>query len=474
MTRERRECVIGIAASCRDVADLGAFLAAAGMEPNQRLVEVVASRGSLEACRWLVDPCRFKGKLDQMSLRGPIGELEAPAAFSAAREGQETVLDAVMARPHGFWLSRHPGKIGVCKAAFKGCALATAQRMWERAVVPAWTLVQADRVQLLSSALVSKRDWQAKAEFLIERGVQLSPRSYSTVAELAPTGTVLERFEWLEDRGLDPCNDALPNAAARGDSAAVAWLLGEGAAEVEPSVPQRAFEAAARSGCVEALRLLAGEGLGFSLPGVIAAAAEGGQAGSLQWAWDDGAGAAGVNQPALFLSAAKSGSREAMRWLAAHGCPGTKGAWAKAVESGCEAAVELLAKLGCPKPTDGGPYAEALHLRDWRLLPVLKRAGVSFGPPKRSNLVLQALRMGARVAVLEWLLAHGCPPPKWSKALSEMPEGSTSKLWAWVRGKAAAEKPERRGVEAWADEEACWEGWEGRWEASRTGQDHQD
>ncbi|KAG2493993.1 hypothetical protein HYH03_007920 [Edaphochlamys debaryana] len=500
LMRERRGRVVGIAARCcSDVADLEAVLAAADAPPNQQLVEDAARGGNLRACRWLTDPCRFEGRLDWRPLLSAAAgggeqsvvdwcleagsyeakESTAYAAESAAREGHESLMEwlLAMAQPYDGSLGRYSG---ICEAAFRGCSLETAQRMWERTELPdpandpeGWELRE-----VLSNALVSKRDWQAKAEFLIERGVSLSTSSYREVAELPCSGDVLERFEWLKRAGLRPCCYTLPALAARGNTAALAWLLAEGAAADDESARQRAFETAARSGHVEALRLLTGAGWACSLPGVFEAAAEGGQAGALQWAWDEAAATGATVQcnlePELFVSAAKSGSPEAMRWLSVHGGRGAKGAWAKAVESGCEAAVDVLTELNCPKPTNGGPYGEAVNQRDWRLLPVLKRAGVSLGPPNRSSLVLQALRKGVPLSVLQWMLEEGCPAPHdWWEAVAAVRGSSGAEVGAWVRATAEAQGPRRSSTWAAEDREDCWGGsWRGPDYWEQRGHDH--
>ncbi|KAG2496735.1 hypothetical protein HYH03_005146 [Edaphochlamys debaryana] len=234
---------------------------------------------------------RLFGELPR-SAAAAAAALAAGQAAAAERQRLRQQREAHRAQEQGGARGPHGNsEIAICKAAFRGCSLSTVQRVLDWAELPG-PATWRELGGMLSNALVSKRDWQAKVEFLLARGLSLNSTSYSDVAELASKGDMLERFEWLMRKGIRPRHDNLPTVAARGDTAAFSWLLAEGEPAVRPNRPQRAFEAAARSGCVEALQLLAGAGLACSLPGVIAAAAEGGQASALQWAWDAAAATA--------------------------------------------------------------------------------------------------------------------------------------------------------------------------------------
>ncbi|KAG2495011.1 hypothetical protein HYH03_006944 [Edaphochlamys debaryana] len=175
---------------------------------------------------------------------------------------------------------------------------------------------------------------------------------------------------------------------------------------------------AAREGHVAALTVLArspwGSDVDVVAVRVLEAAAQAGRVEVLAWAWEafrSDWDAACARSPGLLTWAARSGSVEAIRWVHSHGGGGVgqEAAWSGAVESGCQAAVEVLAELGGPMPSDGSPFARALELREWALLPLLHAQGVPMGRwAQERPLLARALEAGAAPAsLLQGLAGEG-------------------------------------------------------------------
>ncbi|KAG2485923.1 hypothetical protein HYH03_015367 [Edaphochlamys debaryana] len=250
--------------------------------------------------------------------------------------------------------------------------------------------------------------WKGRAKFLLSGGARPSGKCYQAAAA-APVGAVEERFAWLKARGCGP-GKQLPHlittAIATGDTGALAWLLAEAG---QPG--RQAFgclgtaKKAAAAGHLGVLKTLQGAGrLGSStgaMEALASAAASGGQLAVLQWAAEAMSDKA-LSSLGLFTAAAGSGNVEMLRWLLQRGCPMYSGAWSAAIRSGCEAALELLEELGCPQPECGTPYRLAVRVREWRMLPILLRAGVPLGPAQ--ELVKSAAYCGAPLATLQGLV----------------------------------------------------------------------
>ncbi|KAG2449625.1 hypothetical protein HYH02_005158 [Chlamydomonas schloesseri] len=111
--------------------------------------------------------------------------------------------------------------------------------------------------------------------------------------------------------------------------------------------------------------------------------------------------------PALCAAAARSGSLEALRLLRARGCPWDADAIVAGAEAGCEAVLEYLVAEGCPAPADDRVYAAPLAAEDLLTLRCLRRLGLPFR--REPAVFARALAAKHSLALLKWLYETGVP-----------------------------------------------------------------
>ncbi|KAG2491194.1 hypothetical protein HYH03_010404 [Edaphochlamys debaryana] len=329
-------------------------------------------------------------------------------------------------------------------AALEGCDLATVKRLVSEygEVHQLRAFLEEEEVEeeeeedvedietLVAAALRSRQsDWRERAEWALAQGELLrgeaAEECYLAVrlasCDAASPGlgpAAVERFEWLKGKGCPPESVRLVLGAAveEGNLEAVQYLLAEGCEMAEESL----FEvqmAAAEQGHLAVLQALEQAGCEIETEAVVYGAAAGGRLDVLKWAVETFEVTL-HNFGQMAHVAIVAGSLETVRWFvtdqAGPRAAVTERDWVAAVRSGSEAMVELLAELGCPKPDDGEAYHYALHKGEWRMLPALRRAGLSFGPPHQ-RLMVAAIDAGAPLATLQWLEGSGCPGLDWAE-----------------------------------------------------------
>ncbi|KAG2491192.1 hypothetical protein HYH03_010402 [Edaphochlamys debaryana] len=336
-------------------------------------------------------------------------------------------------------------------SALEGCGLATVKRL-----VGEYGEVRALRSclkededapipkTLVAAALRSRLpDWRVRAEWVLAQREPLQGDAAEDCYLAVPLANVdgptpglgpaaVERFEWLKSKGCLPdrggagYRSVLGSAVAEGDLEAVRWLLAEGCVMAHEN-SRSAQHAAAEKGYLAVLQALKQAGRKIDPGAVLGGAFTGGRPDILKWAskifetfeifgedlYDDAVQAV--------RDTIEEGSVETVRWLvedaAGPGADIIEEDWVLAVRSGSEAMVELLAELGCPQSDDGEPYRYALHWREWRMLPALRRAGLSFGPPEQGHMVT-AIEAGAPLVMVQWLEGSGCPGIDWAEVLA--------------------------------------------------------
>ncbi|KAG2491193.1 hypothetical protein HYH03_010403 [Edaphochlamys debaryana] len=328
-------------------------------------------------------------------------------------------------------------------AALEGCDLATVKRLVGEygEVRELRSYLEEEEVEedededipqtLVAAALRSRQsDWRARAEWTLAQGEPLQGEAAEDcclavrlASPDAPTPglgpAAVERFEWLKSKGCPPESVGMVLGAAieAGNVEAVRYLLAEGC-ELAEEYLLMAQEGAAQKGHLAVLQVVKQAGLDLDPDVVVDGAAIGGHLDIIKWAVETFGDELLYGLGQATHDAIDSGSLETVKWLvkeqAGRGADVTERDWVAAVESGSEAMVELLAELGCPQPDDGEPYRYALHKGDWRMLPALRRAGLSFGPPHQ-RLMVAAIDAGAPLETLQWLKSSGCPGVNWAE-----------------------------------------------------------
>ncbi|KAG2493891.1 hypothetical protein HYH03_007828 [Edaphochlamys debaryana] len=519
LTRSRRAQLALAAARGDSPAGLAAALDAAGISPQHEHLEAAARTGALSNCLWLLEPGRLPCPVDWASVfraTAAGGHLHAirwcldrrpelrtfdslhTAAAAAARGGH---VDATL------WLlddaaalaaaSRRPMprnhaaslRAEVIAAAAYGCDPAFMQRLTDplaEAQMPYATMANA-----MSSPTP---DWRAKAGWATERCWYAQWVVPQAVLSHVPAAAALERIQYLPlDRAVLDVS-VLKLSCRAGSLPVLEYVHRERLRAGRTGWTRREWAGygglkyvldAARAGHVAVLRYLKQAGCPLRPDELALAAASGGQGPVLAWV----ASAFGPQHlearvgdvpecqwrrygsdpdDTVFSLAASAGALRVMRWLVrGRGVAMTEAAWSGAAASGCEAAVELLSELGCPEAVDGKPYAKAIELGDWRMLTVLRRF-LDFGNPRvlrgvHAARFARAVRGGAPLGTLQWLLAEGWPEVDWARVEAEAEarvrelraEGARAeagRVLGWVRERRAAQEQEER---AWAQAQAA-------------------
>ncbi|KAG2488241.1 hypothetical protein HYH03_013232 [Edaphochlamys debaryana] len=419
----------------------------------------------------------------------PAWSLEA--VEEAARGGHVELLDWLLSvRPD---TCPEPGLSHVLACAAEGCALPAFRQLCARqdglGALCAW-----ERWRVLNHAVGSSLpDWEAKAEWLMCQGCELGTSAVLSWAVIRATAALpeeeaAERLRWLEARGA-PLEgpEALRAAVETGHAAAARHLLGLGVREGADLAVLRAVE----DGHLPVLKAIQETPGGvILLPGLLTdLALTVGQPHVAEWLTETfGAEEASRGERALFLQGAvRSGSIRLMRYVRQHqygaeeAMPWSrrgsarkwrKDLWVAATESGSEEALEfLMTEWGVPLPVgeEAKVWAAAAVQGDLHALRALRRLGGSGLPwGSHSTLAASVWRKetceGAPLAVLQWLLAEGCPADwqgtvKRARRRFECEEGEgpleaeAAAVLAWAREQRALR---RGGVGRGVDR--VWEG----------------
>ncbi|KAG2498300.1 hypothetical protein HYH03_003561 [Edaphochlamys debaryana] len=396
--------------------------------------------------------------------------MEAGAGVGAAVEG-ENAYEADEGDPPDPLFDGDPDwSLGqsLCEAAMTGCDLDTARRLVAQ-YNEAYGLDAVLEHHARAAFRSTTSDWRAKLDWALAATGDDMPGElwyYAPLLEKLQGALIPERFDWLRERGIRPEPILLRLALLRRCARAVEWLLEEGGG-VWPEAEGRrglehAMEQAAEEGDLRLLKALhkaAGRCKVGLVEGMWEGAAKGGHLEVLEWLWEtfaDRRARRHMRKSDALDEAAKSGSVECMRWLAARGCKATDDAWRAAVESGCEAAVEELAELGCPKPDAddeeaSAAYRSALECSEWRMPALLHRLRLPLG---EAGVLVEAAEGRAPLHVLRSLaraLARQRVRPDWEavgRAVRGLGRGAeeVAEVVGWVEEKGArGGRRERRG-----------------------------
>ncbi|GLC34417.1 hypothetical protein PLESTB_000730800 [Pleodorina starrii] len=413
--------------------------------PHQlrRLLTVAAGAGHAELCEWLLDAGA------PLSGRGPR---------AAARSGHVTLMERFL-RP----LAReHVGVPKLLAAVAEGCDLPTLQQVHrtflETAgrgrggggggagdfVVGVGRLGETAAARVLAAAAGSSTpDWQAKVEWLRNRGYPRDASACESAVDGAAAASDTasrssqphpsqasncdvgrDRLVWLRQQHGFPVGPWVAVAAARaGDVGALRLVLDAG---VDPSDGRAAYAAAER-GHLDVLQALhahgrdgadAGAGAALNAEELSEAAARCGHLATLEWLVE------AVDAPLsgrLFSAGAQSGSMEVMAWLRRRHCPADANTFAWCAWVGCTEQLEWLVANGCPMGYDGEAYLWAGYNGDYAVLDCLRRLGCPWAPDGSTFSRAVCLAgdeepghsgdMGwcCSLEVLQWLLGQGCP-----------------------------------------------------------------
>ncbi|KAG2498323.1 hypothetical protein HYH03_003583 [Edaphochlamys debaryana] len=329
--------------------------------------------------------------------------LRATAAMAAVVAGAEQSL----AGPAGAAAAAAAGAVGfsVCLGALEGCDLATVQRLsTPHGGARAWArrsrYAEGTADEGLARALCSPTpDWAAKAEWLFAQGIDLL-RASSRLGDLSARVA-----------------DAVPEPhlyMVRGKAGGVRWLLGAGVGTGAAREFRAAVRSAAEAGHLEVLRALRRAGRELRPKEVVKGAAAGGRLAVLQWA------------------------AESLDGFAA--CLEADAAKVKA-----ESQRSALHSRRPSKPASGA-----------YMLPVLGACGLGFGSygtfnsrrPERCHFAA-AVKAGAPLWVLEWLLAEGCKAGSWAAVKAEAAHWRDSpdqaEVLAWAEQRWRQYRPRRYG-----------------------------
>ncbi|KAG2493892.1 hypothetical protein HYH03_007829 [Edaphochlamys debaryana] len=509
LTRSRRAQLALAAARGDSPAGLAAALDAAGISPQHEHLEAAARTGALSNCLWLLEPRPLPCPVDWASVfraTAAGGHLHAirwcldrrpelrtfdslhTAAAAAARGGHVDATLWLLDDAAALAAEIKPAVPKKCAASLRAVVIAAAAYGCDLAFMQRLTDPRAEEhlpTSTLVNALTSPTpDWRAKFEWAQARrwySQKDLSQALLSVMEEVPAAAALERIRAVKYG--DRLSLFMVKACCRaGSLPTLEYVHGERARQWMTAWSGRIavgygnfkyVRDAARAGHVAVLRYLKQAGCPLRPEELALAAAAGGQGPVLAWV----ASAFGPQHlearvgdvpecrwrrygsdpdDTVFSLAASAGALRVMRWLVrARGVAMTEAAWSGAAASGCEAAVELLSELGCPEAVDGKPYAKAIELGDWRMLTVLRRF-LDFGNPRvlrgvHAARFARAVRGGAPLGTLQWLLAEGWPEVDWARAEAEAEvrvrelraEGARAeagRVLGWVRERRAAQE----------------------------------
>ncbi|PNH08755.1 Ankyrin repeat domain-containing protein [Tetrabaena socialis] len=331
-------------------------------------------------------------------------EFGEPPAFGAARGGHVGLMDCLMQRDILAGTDYH--RVGLVTpmltAVAEGCDLPTLQRLHHTYLDSRGLRLPRFPDHVVGAAAHSPTpDWQAKLEWLEERGYSLKR---STMFWAATCPDALTRLAWLRDRGCEADTYVMESAAGSdGNLEGLKYLLAQGS-----PVEQGAWRSAAMAGCLAKLEALHAHGSPIP-PCTVRWAAFDGHQPAVFWLL----GGLGEEQRRAALDAdllsyaMNSGCLTLLAWLREAGCPWGEDTFAKAAEAGSEEVLEWLAEQGCPMGVDGAPYVEAGCHFDFATLSCLRRLGCPWD--EDGGTFTAAARACCRLPALRWLLQHGCP-----------------------------------------------------------------
>ncbi|KXZ45011.1 hypothetical protein GPECTOR_59g618 [Gonium pectorale] len=422
LTLQRRQQLLSLTAASGVVANLEVAVQAAGCLLTAGVFEAAAEAGQLDSCMWLREHgCPTvsahetrSGILAAAAFGGHrhvcerLSGLDATchffAAAEAARGGHVGLMEWLLQRRSELDAAMHPQIKKQCLVAgvAHGCDLPTLQRLWQGRD----GLNEAAKTGALRAATSSPTpDWAAKVEWLEAQGC---PRD--SPWQVAERPDAVARLAWLRSRGFPLDTHCVNAAAARGNVAAVEYLLGEAGVRTASSDQRTVIGGAAGGGHLVVLQALhaAGWPIGTATNCALAArlAASHGHLHVLAWLVETfGAEAVGMG-PDLLEAAAESGSVELMAWLRERGCGWDADCYYGAIVSGCEEAVGWLVAQGCPVEESGALYVRPCQNGDLAMARRLRRLGVPWGPA--GHIIFQTAGC-APLPMLRWLLEEGCP-----------------------------------------------------------------
>ncbi|GLC36759.1 hypothetical protein PLESTB_000786000 [Pleodorina starrii] len=471
--KQRRE-LLRLVARSGDVAAMQVAVSAAGCCLLEPVLSAAAAAGHLDMCRWLLGRRSWVGKdAVEAAARGghlavvrllltqlgqnlppppplPLQQLAqfgfaawAGAAGGGHRALCETLLadgiapneDAPIAAARGghrdllHWLlelvlpklqGAPPPRLrgfreGLMGAAAFGLDLASLQRLRGAVLAaagdddarPGGGPPQGDNVAAHEALCSPTPDWRAKALWLRDKGArpdawaggggelwegnELLRRPYDALVRY---DNAVERIELMlqlrnpgEGEGEGDDFDFLFEAAARASNLPLVRFLGKHF----PGAEGLAVVSAAEAGSLPILRELFAV---VEMPRMtwvvcVAAAARGGHLRVLQWLTEPGAARPGAEEEAVqdlgrcpaAEAAAESGSLEVLRLWAERGFAfGSEEAFRGATRAGNPAVLEWLVARGCPLSSTGEPYLLAALNGDLATLRCLRRLGCPWGP----------------------------------------------------------------------------------------------
>ncbi|EFJ47755.1 hypothetical protein VOLCADRAFT_104992 [Volvox carteri f. nagariensis] len=350
-TRPQRIKLLALTAATGSIENLEVALNNIGLNPSYELFEAAAGAGQLHVCKLL------------RRRNCPWGN----ALAAAAKAGHRHVCEWTVAEGGPLYME------AVCSAAQ---AVGTAGKP----PPPPLVLSQGQRGAVLAAAACSlTSDWEAKVKWLEQEGYPRTAAACKSAVSIKDKHGALDRLKWLCSRGypVDAC--AWDRAMAKGNTAAVRFLVVE--KNVRPSEGrEESIMCAAYQGRLSVLRYLHESRCSRLYPQMLSKyAANGGQLSVVAWTVDE----LGVDQgkaPDLLDLAAESGNVELLSWLHERGWTWSRDVWSSAAFSGCEEVLEWLIARGCPLPRNGGPaYLRAVHVNDLAMLRCLRRLGISWG-----------------------------------------------------------------------------------------------
>ncbi|GLC66572.1 hypothetical protein PLESTF_000445200 [Pleodorina starrii] len=282
------------------------------------------------------------------------------------------------------------------------------------------TLSRSDEKSILGAAVRSlTSDWQAKVEYLEARGFKKQLEVW-IAANLVGCADWAARLEWLRQRGYlmadaDLVNAMAKHAAYSGNAAALATLLQQA---LPGHTVQAVLENAAEAGHVHILDLLAAQGVlppndGGDNGGLFRAfkvAVREGHVAAADWL-AQALGPEALGQRIAEVTEYDNVTLELLIMLHGLGWPLCEEMFSYAAASGSKEALEWLAEHGCPMPTDGGPYTEPACKGDLSTLNFLRRLGC---PVSDSTHLFRGILYGyhlygcgPRPIGLAWLLENG-------------------------------------------------------------------
>ncbi|GFR46929.1 hypothetical protein Agub_g8577 [Astrephomene gubernaculifera] len=477
MTYAQRLQLLCLTARSGSLPNLAVAAASAGCILNAEVINAAAAAGQVHCCEWLRSQgCRL-GKV----LSAAAGAGQRRTCEWALAKGCEWDIEAFHAATSGgheaimFWLlglrpeeSLRPSKWSLLSVA-AGCSLATLKRLYM-----AWAaeedLAEAAEdepqwaAELLAAAGGSRTpDWQAKVEWLVEQGLEVTADSYiHRDAALHPDA--LGRVQWLLQMGFACVELAVLQAARLGKVDVLEYVHDEGIVFEDTWID--CGREAAEAGQLATLQLLCSWSVGDGMLN-LRAAARAGQLPVVLWLVEQQLGEDVLQECyQLFGCAAGSGNLELLRWLYEHGCVRRDFRYTSFVKEAAAAgnveALRWLVSIGCRFPATGFDACwAAVRKGDLATMDCLQQLGCPWGdnPDSRGDYVSpdsssdgywdsrpgllfrRCMGLPRPTVILEWLLERGCPVGSWSAAVRRAAQvvaragwtEDTRELWEWLR-----------------------------------------